>query len=225
MKKLSHYLSLSLIAVAIFTFASCNTKCDCETQQSNNETEAVSSLVNRGQQDQNKIFREQLVKSVQEELKQLETVKSFQFTQDMLPEGVTLNDITLLSDVSEAASAEALQQANAEAAELVYSIFNSLLAAENKASQLQVEFTMSDEPVENGMFIFSIGSETEQDLTFEMYDEEGFALQAQNTMKINAGNNYKALNVSNMESGSYLFRLKNDKEGKELVRKVQIEGK
>lgn len=221
MKRISNIFSLALVALAIFSFASCNSECDCKTET---DGTAISVEQTRGNQDQNQSFRKQLVESLQVELKQLKSVESFKFSKDMLPEGVSFNDITLLTEsIDEKKSAAANnQQADAEATQLVYSVFNSLLAAENKASQLQVEFSMSDEPVDNGVFIFSIGSEAEQNLTFEMYDEEGFEMQAQNSFQINAGNNYKALNVSGFEEGSYLFRLKNEEEGKELVRKIQI---
>lgn len=111
-----------------------------------------------------------------------------------------------------------------EDAALLSNLQQNLLAAEKEAQLLEVEFSASDEPVENGMFIFSIDTENEQDLTMEMYDEEGFEMAANNTISLNSGNNYKALNVEALNSGTYLFRLKND-EGRELSRKIEVVNK
>lgn len=100
-------------------------------------------------------------------------------------------------------------------------IHRNLMAAENEAELLDIKFSMSDEPVENGVFIFGIESADNKILTIEMYDEEGFHLTANNKFHIQEGNNYKALNVSGMENGTYVFRLRDDK-GREINRKVDI---
>lgn len=102
-------------------------------------------------------------------------------------------------------------------------IMGSLMAAENEAMQLDVKFTMSDEPVSE-MFVFGIDTEEEKDLTFEMYDEEGFEMAANNTISVTKGNNYKALNVKSLENGTYIFKLK-DEAGKELTRQVTVDRK
>ena len=98
------------------------------------------------------------------------------------------------------------------------------MSAEKEAQLLDVNFTMSDEPVENGVFIFGIETENAKDLTVEMFDEEGFGMVANNKFDINEGSNYKALNVNSMESGDYIFRLKDD-QGRELERSVTIDHK
>jgi hypothetical protein len=97
-----------------------------------------------------------------------------------------------------------------------------LIATENSQNQLAVEFSMSEEPVDNGTFIFGIKSEDKQDLTFMMYDEEGFAMVANNSFEVKEGSNYQALNVSDLKAGSYIFKLVNEKERKELVKRVEI---
>lgn len=106
----------------------------------------------------------------------------------------------------------------------VMNINQSLLGAEKEAQLLDVKFVASDEPVENGMFIFGIETENSKELTMEMFDEEGYALVANNKMTVNQGNNYKALNVASLENGSYTFRLK-DASGKELNKTIQVAGK
>jgi hypothetical protein len=103
----------------------------------------------------------------------------------------------------------------------VTSIMGRFMAAKNEAMLLDVNFTMSDEPVSD-MFVFGIETEDEKELTFEMYDEEGFEMAANNTISVTQGNNYKALNVKSLDEGNYFFKLK-DESGKELTREVKIE--
>jgi len=124
------------------------------------------------------------------------------------------------ADIMEAAMSEAENQDAAD----VMNINQTLMGAEKEAQLLDVNFSMADEPVDNGMFIFGIETEDAKDLTMQMYDEEGFGMVANNQFEINQGNNYKALNVNSLESGSYVFRLK-DAEGKELQRTVEVSHK
>lgn len=112
-------------------------------------------------------------------------------------------------------------EANADAAE-VMAQRQMFMAAEKEAQTLEVKFSMSDEPVDNGVFVFAVETETEKELTLEMYDEEGFEMAANNAFQVNSGNNYKALNVKSLKDGAYIFRLK-DAEGKELSRTVEIQ--
>lgn len=115
------------------------------------------------------------------------------------------------------------QNMNAENAdaEAVMNIQENFQGAEKEAQLLDVEFTMSDEPVENGMFIFGIETQDSKELTMEMFDEEGFAMVANNKFEVTEGNNYKALNVHTLDNGTYTFRLKDDA-GKELNRQVTV---
>ncbi|MGH1337131.1 MAG: hypothetical protein ACRBFS_13490 [Aureispira sp.] len=113
--------------------------------------------------------------------------------------------------------------ADADAMKLMR-VNESLMAAEKEAQILDVNFSMSDEPVGNGMFVFSIESPDNKGITLEMFDEEGYNLAANNTFVVNEGNNYKALNVNSLDNGDYLFRLKDD-QGRELARTVSIDHK
>lgn len=117
-------------------------------------------------------------------------------------------------------AAQAMDADNADAQD-ISNMNAALMGAEKEAQLLDVNFTMSDEPVENGMFIFGIETEDAKDLTLEMHDEEGFAMVANNKFGVTEGNNYKALNVESLEAGSYNFRLKDDA-GKELNRVVTV---
>jgi len=123
----------------------------------------------------------------------------------------------------EAGDMIAAQAMNAEDADAqaVMDVNSALMGADKEAQLLDVNFTMSDEPVENGMFIFGIETEDAKNLTLEMHDEEGFAMVANNKFDVTEGNNYKALNVKSLNPGSYNFRLK-DASGKELNRVVKV---
>ena len=105
--------------------------------------------------------------------------------------------------------------------EFIQKIFSNLIAAENKTALTTVNMKVAEEEIENDLFIFSLESEFEQKLTFEMYDEEGFQMAANNTLGLSQGNNYKAINVATIENGNYIVRVKND-EGHELVQKIAI---
>lgn len=118
------------------------------------------------------------------------------------------------------ASAQARNAEN-EDAQVVSDINTAFMSADKEAQLLDVEFTMSDEPVENGMFIFGIETDDAKSLQIEMYDEEGYSMVANNKFDITQGNNYKALNVKSLDNGSYTFRLKDDM-GKELSRTVNV---
>lgn len=112
-------------------------------------------------------------------------------------------------------------QADQDAA-IVVSLFNNLMTAESTAAALKVNFMMSEEPVADGVFVFTLETEEKQTLSFEMYDEEGFTLAANNKINLVQGTNFKAINVSGLSSGNYIFKLKNN-EGASLVRKVSIQ--
>lgn len=144
-------------------------------------------------------------------------------TQYQAVDRFSLADINVNLEAMETVAMEMNAAENADA-QAVMNINQALMGAEKEAQLLDVNFSMSDEPVENGMFIFSIESPDAKNLTLEMFDEEGYSKTANNSFDVNEGNNYKALNVNSMENGDYLFRLK-DTEGRELVRTVNIANK
>ncbi len=132
----------------------------------------------------------------------------------------SLADVDVDFDAMETVAMEQMNEEEDDA-QILMNMNATLMAAEKEAQLLQVRFSMSDEPVENGMFVFSIESPDGKNLTLEMYDEEGYEKVANNKFDVTEGNNYKALNVNSMSDGDYLFRLKDD-QGKELVRTVNI---
>lgn len=213
MKTTTQFLKVLVGCFAFCMLFSCNQECDCDKK--NKMSDATTRAVDL---DANKSFRERLVSSVSGQMGDVAVMP--RFSMEMLPEGVEPQDLDLFTE--EAIQNKSETYANVEATELVTSIFNALIAAENSANQLEVDFSMSEKPIENGSFIFGIHAETAQDLSLIMYDEEGFGMVANNQISIEEGNNYKALNVSELKAGNYIFKLRNDKAGKELVRRVEI---
>jgi len=124
---------------------------------------------------------------------------------------------TDIIELSKAANANADEEA-------VTNIMSSLMAAEKEDQLLDIKFTMSDETVDEGLFVFGVQTEEEKELTIQLFDEEGFTIQANNTINVTAGNNYKALNVRSLKNGSYYLKIK-DSEDKELTRKLVVENK
>jgi len=217
MKKITQILAYTLIGCMTFLATSCQQECDCSNHKASTVAGAGTRAVEGSEASS---FRDQLVGSMASQLGSVASVSRFSFQESMIPEGVEPQKMDLLSEEIIAAKSEA--SANVEATELVTSIFNTLLAAESTVNQLDVEFSMSDAPVENGSFIFGIESERNQDLTMMMYDEEGFSMVANNQFEITEGSNYKALNVQSLEPGAYIFKLRNEKDGRELIRRVEI---
>lgn len=116
------------------------------------------------------------------------------------------------------------QQAQAQDdAQAIKNIYQAMQAAENKAAELTgIKLSISDEPVQDGIFLFSVEANSAQNLTMEMYDEEGFQMAANSQINLTEGSNYKAVNVNSLNNGEYIVRLK-DSEGKELARTVKIQ--
>jgi hypothetical protein len=118
-------------------------------------------------------------------------------------------------NISEKMSAEDQDAMN------VMTLNQKLMSTQKKDQSLNLNFSMSEEPIDNGMFVFGIQAEDARKLTLEMHDEEGFTLVANNIFSVNEGQNYKAINVSSLDEGTYNFRIK-DAAGRELNRQVNI---
>jgi len=116
-------------------------------------------------------------------------------------------------------SRESLSQRDRED---VSAIMKEFMRAEKVNAELDIQVLMSDETVEDGIFVFSIETANKQTLAIEMFDEEGFEMAANNRISLHEGINYKALNVKSLEDGQYMFLLKDDL-GRELMRKVTVE--
>ena len=131
------------------------------------------------------------------------------------PKDIDLSDIESI----QLKSRESLSQKDRED---VSTIMREFMNAENNAAELDVELLMSEEPVEDGVFVFSIETPKAQNLAVQMYDEEGFEMAANNKIALHEGTNFKALNVKSLENGQYIFLLKDDF-GREIMRKLTVE--
>jgi hypothetical protein len=138
------------------------------------------------------------------------TTMSVKFGNQMI--SLKMDDIINISEKMSAEDQDAMD---------IMNLNQKLMSAEKEAQLLEVNFTMSDDPIDNGMFIFGIQTEDAKELILEMHDEEGFTLVANNIFKINGGQNYKAINVSSLDKGTYNFRIKDDA-GRELNREIKI---
>lgn len=110
---------------------------------------------------------------------------------------------------------------NGDDKEVVATIFTSLAAAEKVSKMMDIEMVSSDETADD-VFVFSLKSEEQKQVTMKMFDEEGYELSAHRVMQVQEGNNYKALNVESLHDGTYIFQL-SDEDGNEITRSVKIE--
>jgi hypothetical protein len=90
--------------------------------------------------------------------------------------------------------------------QIVATIYTTLMAAEKVAKVLDIEMIAQDE-VNDDVFVFSLKSEEQRQLTMKILDEEGFETVGHNTLQVEDGNNYNALNVKSLEDGTYKFQL------------------
>lgn len=104
--------------------------------------------------------------------------------------------------------------------QVIQTIYTSLMSAEKVAQVLNIEMVAQDE-VNDDVFVFSLKSEEQKELTMKMFDEEGYELAAHRVLKVEDGENYRALNVNSLEDGTYTFQL-TDENGAELKKKVTV---
>lgn len=107
--------------------------------------------------------------------------------------------------------------------QVIQTIYTSLMSAEKVAQVLNIEMIAQDE-VNDDVFVFSLKSEEQKELTMKMFDEEGYELAAHRVLKVEDGENYRALNVNSLEDGTYTFQL-TDENGAELNKKVTVKKK
>ncbi|BDS13608.1 T9SS C-terminal target domain-containing protein [Aureispira anguillae] len=109
---------------------------------------------------------------------------------------------------------------NGDDQQIIQTIYTTLMAAEKVAKVLEIEMLAQDE-VNDDVFVFSLKSEAQKDLTMKLFDEEGYELAAHRVLQVNKGSSYRALNVESLTDGTYMFKL-TDKEGAELNKKITI---
>ena len=73
-----------------------------------------------------------------------------------------------------------------DAKTVVGTIYTTFMTAEKIANVLNVEMRASDEAVDD-VFIFSLKSSEQKELTMKMFDEEGYELAAHRVMQLDEG--------------------------------------
>lgn len=202
--KLTRLFTFAFIAFAAYSFTACTCDCADQTAASAAKTSNAKNVENATRGESNSMNVQAMLAA------QFSDVERFDYDGDM----------TQLEGIETFGKIDDINSASADA-DFLKNILNTLMGAENKAAQLDVEFKMSDEPVKDGMFVFAIEAKDEKDLTFQMYDEEGFDVVANNAFKVNEGNNYKVLKMTDFSNGTYVFKLSDDS-GKELIRRVEV---
>jgi hypothetical protein len=107
--------------------------------------------------------------------------------------------------------------------QIVQTIYTTLIAAEKVAKLLEVEITAQDK-VTDDVFVFSLKTEKQKELTMKLFDEEGYELVAHCVLNVKKGSTYRALNVETLQDGTYTFEL-SDKMGRSSKKKVNIKRK
>ena len=136
--KITKLFTFALVAMAAYSFSSCT--CDCEKAKAASivDTKEEVSATTRGMKTVNDAFT---------------NVESFKY-EGSLDKMEVIGKIKVDGNINSADDAEAIK-----------SIMRILMGAENPNQQLDIQIAMSDEPVEDGMFVFAIKSPDEKDLT------------------------------------------------------------
>ena len=102
----------------------------------------------------------------------------------------------------------------------VTTVFTTLMSAKKVAKALNAEVTVSDDPIFDDVFVFSLKSKEQEDYAIKLFDEEG-AEVGHNGFIAEDGNNYKRVNVQSLKDGSYNFVI-TDKEGREYNKTITV---
>ena len=107
--------------------------------------------------------------------------------------------------------------------QVVQTIYTTLIAAEKVAKLLDVDLTAQDK-VTDDVFVFSLKTKKQKELTMKLFDEEGYELVAHRIFDVKKGSTYRALNVETLQDGTYTFEL-SDKMGRSSKKKINIKRK
>jgi hypothetical protein len=212
MRTLKLLLVGAMSAGLLLTACDNSANVDCSKCQNQLPTE----IDNKVRGEQAKQFKAELASSLKEELSELQLVKKL----TNLPKNLSQLDPLLIVKTKEDKD-KTISSAKEDAA-LVNSIFNSLIAAEKQVGALKVDLSMSEEPIDGGLFLFAIASENARVLELQMYDEADFSVVANNQISLLPGNNYKAINLKDFKAGNYLLKLIDKSANEEIVRKISI---
>jgi hypothetical protein len=204
-----------LLSLALLSLQSCQTNCDCEHLKKLPAEAITNSGQRQGDVDASNgqaSLKAALAQNLRDKIQKIPNIDQFPVEKATLA-ALKLDQLNIEQNTKASV---------ADDAALVNSILSAILSAENKLGALDIQVFMSNEPIEDGVFVFSIQSQDNKQLQFQLYDEEGFDMLASNELKLNKGNNYKSLNVKNLDKGSYILKFKDQTNGKELMRRLNI---
>lgn len=110
------------------------------------------------------------------------------------------------------------------AAQDIMNINEALMGAEKETRLLDINLLLSKQAIQNNTFVFGIESEEALNLSLAMYDEEGFSMVVDCDFELKAGGSFLAINIENLENGTYLLRIK-DNEGAEIIDYIEVSKK
>lgn len=107
--------------------------------------------------------------------------------------------------------------------QIVQTIYTTLIAAEKVAKLLEVEITAQDKATDD-VFIFSLKTKEQRELTMKFFNEEGYELVGHRIFNVKKGSASRALNVETLQDGTYTFGL-SDKMGRSSKKKNNVKRK
>jgi hypothetical protein len=99
-----------------------------------------------------------------------------------------------------------LLMANENNEQIVQTIYTTLIAAEKVAKLLEVDLITQDK-VSDDIFVFSLKTKKQKELTMQFFDEAGYELVGHRVLKTQTESNYQALHVEMLNDDTYLFEL------------------
>lgn len=208
-------LTLTITAIAAFLLISC--ECDCPKNTNNSSTENSSEVLNSPQRSGSSGESATAAALMESFTEMAESAQALEFADLNAPADFVVAD----NMISRTAGSDT-KEVDVSA---VMGLYNTLMQADSDQNILDMKFSMSQTPVEDGLFLFAleVNEATKEaiDLNFQMFSEKDFELVANNRFQVTAGSNYKAIRVTDFANGSYIFKL-TDNIGRELVRRVKI---
>lgn len=90
--------------------------------------------------------------------------------------------------------------------QIVQTIYTTLIVAEKVAKLLEVDILTQDK-VSDDVFVFSLKTKKQKELTMKLFDEAGYELVGRRVLKPQTESNYQALHVETLNDDTYIFGL------------------
>lgn len=117
----------------------------------------------------------------------------------------------------EIAASESKFALNAEE-QLFYSLHSSLFMAEESVEQLEVE--LGGDSQASNVLLLSLATAVDREVNISITDLQKTTVFAKGLTKLQAGQNYRALNVTSIPEGNYIMTIEQD--GKKQIKLIGI---